>query len=297
MQSPPNTTFTPNQSRLYQQFFFKTPTAFKKSPLPPSLPTLPHTETSKNQTNSLIFSDYLKKRKNHLILMRKKPCFSIQGFSSKDGQNVVSEFSYFQQISNKILQKKQKEFENPNSELPEYYLPTLQAFNRKKDERKPLVFLDSLRKMCPFFEIDPIILTRILLACDINPNNRFSPVSWPSFQRISRVLFHKNATFDEKCDFLIAFFAGKANFNDNEQISAFEINGLLGKMANFVLISEKPEELCEIPSLKEVLLRDLEESGAFDRRTGLSIRRFREALKRKVIDIQQYLQLIMMAKC
>ena len=285
------------KNKLFQQSFLKTPLFFKKlnNPMPFFL-SQNKTPLSLSTQNSLLFTNYLKKKKNRIIVPRKRACLSLQGFSSKNEQNVISEFSYFQQISQKIIEKKQKEFENPNSELPDYYLPTLQAFTRSKNDKKPLVFLQSLKKICPFFNLDPLIVTRILLACDINPNNRFSPVSWTSFERVSRVLIHKNANFDENCEFLIGFFVGKSNFNENEEVPALEIIALVGKLTNCMVNREKPEELYEKPSLKEVLVRDLETSGAFSRKFGLSIRKFREALKRKTIDFQQYLKLILLVK-
>lgn len=194
-----------------------------------------------------------------------------------------------------MLEKKRREFESFRAEIPRYYLPTLQTFQQGKKERNAVVFLESLRKMCPFLGRDSIIVTRILLACGINPYNRFSPVSWTSFQRLSRVVIHQNAGFDEKCEFLVAFFAGTSNFLETEEIPEIEIGGLLGKIAINITGKEKREEVTASSELKEGWINEFKRVNAISEGNGLNVRRFRSALKRKDIDCHKFLNFIFAA--
>ncbi len=300
--------------------FFRTPISYKLPAQNLSSFSFPIEKPldflSEINENNLLITNRLKKGN----FSKKKPDFLLK--SVKKELNTLYEYTLLQQISSKALEKKLKEFENPNLELPGYYQPLIHDFQQKK-QKKPFVFMDSLLKNYPLFEeIDPLIMNRALLTLEMNPNNRFSLVNYENFQRFSRILVHRIANIEENSLFITDFFnlakkegflakkheiplnfLNKSQIFSNKQslflpkipicsISSCEIMSLLNKMTEKYSFREKPDELYEENSLKELFLMNLQLSGCFSNEKGLNIKRFRDNLKKGILDYKHFIDLI-----
>lgn len=227
---------------------------------------------------------------------KKKAVFSpIQ--SKKNEPNVSVEYAYFQEITRKIIEKKLKEFQDPNAELPDYYIKTLKDYLTTTNNKKMVVFFESLRKTCPFFDkMDAVILKRALLALGINPNNNYSVISWDSFKKISRLILHKSAISIEKEEFIVNFLLGKESFhtqNKDLYVSGIEFASLFDKLAESFENREEMDEIYEHPSIKDIFLRNLELCQAWDKALGLKIKEFKEALRRKQLEADHFMHIIL----
>lgn len=265
----------------------------------------------KKVLNSPIFSknlceetlDHREIKQNNDLLSRifKKKEFAKKNIispihSKKNEPNVSVEYAYFQDITRKIIEKKLKEFQDPNVEFPEYYMKTLKDYLMVTNNKKMVVFFEALRKTCPFFnKMDPVILKRVLLALGINPNNNYSVISWESFKKISRLILHKSALSNEKEEFIVNFLLGKESFSSQNKdlyVSVIEFLSLFGKLAEPFENREEVDEIYEHPCIKEIFLKNMELCQAWDKESGLKIRDFREAFKRKQLEVDHFMHII-----